>query len=366
MKIVFYEPQCKGIEHNKFISSTIRMVQRIFPDAEFVLFAESELCENLSKEFVFKQIITFTLPGLTNSRLRNVRISLNFEKNNIKKIKQIGCDKLICLSVSMYTIFEISKSLKNIPVYAFFHGILESLTQKYRPYNMLYWVKPILQHESSNIHNIVLGDCIKNNLIEKIPSLTRSTVSVDHVYPCIINEIKPMNEKIRFAGIGFGLKEKGSDFIFELSEKFSEKAEFVHIGKMDNGLVPEKTNVRIPAKDTPLSTQEFDQMVDSIDYGLYFYDLEKYKLTASGAIFDALTHGKPVICLCTTYFEYIFKKLGSVGYLCDSKEEMISVVRSIIEEHDELKYLEQQKTIEANIWKFSEDEIQKRLKEILR
>lgn len=364
MTIVFYEPQCKGIEHSKFISTTIRMIKKIYPNAEFVLVAEKELSETIQR-FEFKQVITFELPQHTNSHLKNVKNALSFEKENLKKIKEIPCDKLICLSVSMYTLYQISKLLKKVPVYVFFHGILESLTGEYRFYNLLYWLKPVLMNENKNVTNIVLGECIKNNLIKKIPSIAKSTESVDLVYPTEINKLKTLNKKICFAGIGFGLKAKSSEFIFELANIFNQKAEFIHIGKMDETLIPKKTNVQIPAKKIPLSTKDFDTMIDSIDYGLYFYDSDKYKLTASGAIFDALTHGKPVICLRTTYFEYVFDKLGDVGFLCNSRDEMISVMNEIIENHDEQKYLEQQKNITCNIWKFSEQEIEKQLKLIL-
>lgn len=366
MKILFYEPQCKGIEHLKFISSTIRCVQNIFPESECELFCEDELCKNLQKDFYFSGTATFSLPAYTSNRVKKVIRFLNFEKKNIKKIKKCGADKIICLSASMYTVHYFSKYMKSERVYMFFHGILENLNHKYRIYNALYWLKPVMRRTSPNITNIVLGEDIKNNFIKIIPNLASSTFFVDHVYPMKnINMTKSFGNKIKFAGIGFGNKAKGSEFIFDLGERFHDSAEFLHIGSMDCSLIPVRTSVNVLGKDSPIEPEAFESAIDRIDFGLFFYDSSKYKLTASGAVFDALTHGKPVICLKNAYFEYVFDKLGDVGYLCESKDEMISVIQGIIDRHDIHKYLEQQRTIASGIWRFSEKEIEKQLKLIL-
>lgn len=366
MKIAFYEPLCKGIEHLKFLSLTIRMIQKNFPNSQFYLFAESELAKNLQKSLSFDCVVSITNFQETGSRINNLINGNKIELSNIKLICSYKIDKVICTSVSYYTLKNLRNFKNKTDIYVFYHGILESLGTKYKPYNMLFWFRKELEHLNRNIKNIVLGECIKENLLKEIPNLRNNVFSVDLIYPDTDSQPKSMNDKINFAGVGFGKKEKGSDLIFELAGKFSDVADFTHIGKMDKELIPNDTKVNILGKDHPLNSDDFETALRNCDYGLLFYDNTKYRFTASGAIFDILTQHKPIICLKNTYFNYVFDKMGDIGYLCDNKEEMFSVISTIIDNHDDNLYRQKQQNIIDNIYKFSETEYEKQLNAIFK
>lgn len=361
MKIAFYEPLCKGIEHFKFLSLTISVIKRIFPSAQFYLFAEKSLSENLANEIEFEAIYPLSFINESKSRIKNFVFANEHERSNLKLIKSINFDKIICTSASFYTIKNLRIIQAKSEVYVFYHGILESLASKYKPYNMLYWFRKELKRIDKSIINIVLGDCIKENLLKEIPTLKDSVFAVDLVYPDSNNEPKTMNERIEFAGVGFGKKDKGSEIIFELDEKFSELANFSHIGMMDKELIPNSTKVNVLGKNKPLDSESFDAALKKCDYGLLFYDSSKYRFTASGAIFDIITQHKPVICLSNTYFKYVFDKMGDIGFLCENKDELFNIISDIIRTHDDSLYIEKQKNIMDNIYKFSEFEYEKQL-----
>ena len=78
-----------------------------------------------------------------------------------------------------------------------------------------------------------------------------------------------------------------------------------------------------------VSIAEMRTRIDQLDFILFFYNSETYRLTASGTIFDAISRKKPIIALRNDYFEYIFNKFGSIGYLVDSIEEMATLIQHI-------------------------------------
>ena len=75
-------------------------------------------------------------------------------------------------------------------------------------------------------------------------------------------------------------------------------------------------------KDNFIERKEFENLISDIDYALYFYTKDKYKITASGAVLDAINARKPIIALKNDYFSYLFGKYGQIGYLFESIEEM--------------------------------------------
>lgn len=66
----------------------------------------------------------------------------------------------------------------------------------------------------------------------------------------------------------------------------------------------------------------YNSYVKQMDAYLMMYKLGSYKMTASGALLEAIWNEKPVFALRNVYFEYMFKKFGDLGYLADSIEEL--------------------------------------------
>ena len=62
---------------------------------------------------------------------------------------------------------------------------------------------------------------------------------------------------------------------------------------------------------------------------LYLYPTSSYKLTASGAILDAIKLKKPIICLNNDYFKYIMQN-DAIGYMANNIYEIADTIKQLI------------------------------------
>lgn len=87
--------------------------------------------------------------------------------------------------------------------------------------------------------------------------------------------------------------------------------------------------IDIPTLNRELPRSEYDNRLLKLDYILFFYDINSYRVTASGAIMDALAMKKPIIALKNDYFEYLFDKFGPIGFLVDDISQMVELTNKI-------------------------------------
>ncbi|WP_164123652.1 hypothetical protein [Sphingobacterium sp. xlx-130] len=185
---------------------------------------------------------------------------------------------------------------------------------------------------------IVLGDSIKANLQHYFKDIHLcKVISIDHPYFYEHKDIS--NEEcleIRKVGIvGAISNSKGFldfvDFSYKLRlNPFVSKISVVGIGR-HNYNVCDYTNIEFAFKRGYFATHsEFNIEVAKLDVILFFYNMESYKLTCSGALFDAVNHNKIVISLRNDYFDYMFNKYGPIGVLCNSVDEMIQALNNIV------------------------------------
>ena len=86
-----------------------------------------------------------------------------------------------------------------------------------------------------------------------------------------------------------------------------------------------KTGKRMPF-------EQYSGYVKQMDAYLLMYDLGSYKMTASGALLEAIWNERPIFALRNVYFEYMFEKFGALGMLADSVEELANVINSLTNE----------------------------------
>ena len=96
-----------------------------------------------------------------------------------------------------------------------------------------------------------------------------------------------------------------------------------HIGRIFDDVILDKKMICCPFSSNKLIPRnDFINKIAELDYILFLYPQNSYKFTASGAIFDAFLLGKPIIALQNDYFNYLFEKAGSVGFLLDNIESL--------------------------------------------
>jgi hypothetical protein len=82
-------------------------------------------------------------------------------------------------------------------------------------------------------------------------------------------------------------------------------------------------------------------------YAVWTGNPAHYELTASATFLDTLSYIAPGIFYRNDYVESYFERMGDIGYLCDSYEEMFAVVRGIMEKFPAERYAAQCKNILA-------------------
>ncbi len=192
---------------------------------------------------------------------------------------------------------------------------------------------------SNDISYIVLGDCIIDNLNKLISKQKiNHFFSLDHPFiPYnIVSSENQKSSQIKVGTVGELNSYKGAEEYVRLLQMIPfevlRKVEFYSIGSVTSQYTElTKNNVIIPGNGHRLSRSEFDNYVEKLDYILFFYGNDKYKLIASGAIFDAIKYKKPIIALENTYFNYLTNKFGKIGYLCKDIKQMSKVIMQLSE-----------------------------------
>jgi len=370
-KIIFYEPQCKGIEHIVFNSSILQIFYNIFGGAcAFELYAEADHSRLLAGQVTDIQFKKNTIRIIEHKSKTGIAAGILYEFWTMLRISLATPDYLICLSVTPWTVL-FGKNLlryKNTNIILFFHSMLEALYTRYRFWRYFYWLRPALECKSENCVNIVPGENIQEELRRFVPSV--SFEWIDHPYPAVqdIKELS-LDGVLKFASTGFGSRKKGTGNFFALDGAlcaYRGKIELHYVGQLlEEGIIPDNSGVSIHGGSAPLSPKEFSAYINEMHYCVYCYPAGAYRLTQSGAMLDALTHYKPVIALKNACFEYMFSKMGNIGYLCATMEEIAGVIKKIVDEKDSALYREQQKNIMNGLRYFSLETVEYQVRKII-
>jgi len=192
----------------------------------------------------------------------------------------------------------------------------------------------------SNAYVLVLGDSIKNNLVELFPKIGNNIISICH--PMVdFNQAdwttKKRGDKLVIGTVGIMNMAKGIDSLIRLSELLQEdiiagKLELRCVGRV-SGITPsDYPLIKWIGSSDFLSREEFNDNIQELDYILYLYS-DSYKFCASGAILDALICHRPIISLRNNYFDYILNG-AKIGYLLSSVDSVCSTIRRLIDTNE--------------------------------
>ena len=289
--------------------------------------------------------------------LKNTNLIFNYaSENNISYIFIFSITTVTLWSIKLHLLFS-----KNVKCVIVPHGIIETILQRpkiWHPSELIFWFNfPFCFFNSKRVRYLVLGEPIREGLIKTKPFLAGYVISID--LPYIFKESSGIRnsfgDKIVFGSFGVGNIAKGSKNFFRIARdifnlKLIKKCSFVLIGYLGiaNLKKIDHDNVLIPSFDTPLSLTEYSVLAKEIDYALFFYEKDYYRLMGSGSLFDAISYCKPVIALRTPIFEYYFNKMGDIGYLCDSYEEILELIKTIIKSPPIERYNQQLENIRIN------------------
>ena len=237
---------------------------------------------------------------------------------------------------------------KNIII--IFHGELEFFITSI-PFYKLHYIYRVFNYlsfkyllKNSNIRILLLGDSIKNNLLEIFPQVANQIISINHPYIFSgesSNSIK-LNEQLTIGTVGLLIPEKGLYKLFDISKALEKEIEgnqlkIKVIGKVPSFVNKENYNEITWMPNEYIPRDIFDKEIETLDFILFLYPTNSYKLIASGALLDAISKEKPIIALHNSYFEECFAQ-HKVGYLCESVEEIIKTIRHLITTENQTLY----------------------------
>lgn len=217
------------------------------------------------------------------------------------------------------------------------------------------------------LNYLALSPYIEERLSRQLPRITQHVKSIDLPYFFEI-EKKPRRferDIIRFGAFGVGSRYKSADIFFRISREVVSShtrfaPEFVLVGFLD----PEVSHklkddsVIVPPFEVPFSRESFADLAKSVDYAIF---PSYYQLAVSSALMDAFSYAKPIIALKQPLFEYYFKAMGDIGYLCESYEDMKDLIFAILEETPTERYLTQQRNIVEGREQFSPTAVSRQL-----
>lgn len=220
------------------------------------------------------------------------------------------------------------------------HGELEYLIQDVPKNKPIFIYKNLLQRFfknkiSNNINIIALGESIRDKLIDLYPKNNNAVVSMEHPYFFKkVSDERQLSLPVKMGIVGAIGENKGMSSFIELSERLKDlimekKLELYVIGKHDYKIENYSLINFIAKANTAIPSNEYNEAIKELNVILFFYEKNQYQLTASGAIFDAINHEKPVIAIKNNYFNHICS-YGKIGYLCEDINEMENMIRKFV------------------------------------
>lgn len=189
---------------------------------------------------------------------------------------------------------------------------------------------------SKYLNIMVLGDQILENVKTSMPNRSKYFFAYEHPYFTFDqSSTKGTNLDVQHIKIGVigsvgESVERGFDNILSFASMLNTEPtiEFRIIGRIPKrlaGLLP--ANVKVyNDSDRLIPKDEYDQLVDELDYIYLPYPIGSFMYTASGAILEALFKNKGIIMHRNAYSTYLADRYGEFGYFIDglSDDEILS------------------------------------------
>jgi glycosyltransferase involved in cell wall biosynthesis len=335
--IAFFEPRCTGIVHLDSASSIIDMFAKIFPQHTLVFYTEKTHGEFTKQRTTAKfEQININVPKPPRNRWERLK-EIFWDFDMMRKIRKTKPEYIVCMGNTWQIVLFAKLFQKNQKTVFFFHSLEKEIKANVPAYKTVWWFRRSLEWKINSHVEIVFGESILREIAKIRPKLRFKSIDLPRL-PCY-DEKSPLSLAVsppaKFAVLGGGItddisaiflleqKLKGMPEDFELHFKCSPD----YIARNGNVKIPDDSKVK--TKYGYLSPEELDAYINMMDFCVFLYPSNYYLFTASGSLLEALAHLKPVVALRNPYFDYVFGKMGNIGYLCDSVDEMADVIKEL-------------------------------------
>jgi hypothetical protein len=346
-------------------SALLAVIRCAFPERKVLFLAEEQHLEQVRQNAITSQLSNvdykaIDIPPRYSSSLSRQSAEYQLCKMVFELAVQNRTGKVLFCSITspgLIAIKMLLRTFNQIRAIVIPHSILEKVIRRpsLRIGEMFFWFRvPMLFANTDQIHYLVLGPSIKEQLCQLFPRLKPYVGAIDHPYNFKYpdNCTSSLNDTITFGSFGVGHRGKGTEMLFNLAEEVREmrteyQSKFVLIGPIIDKRISARQSdaVNVPSANKLMSRCDYDYYAKTIHYSLFFYKPTSYRLTASGALFDAFSYVKPIIAIRNPFFEYYFKIMGDIGYLCDNYDQVKTIIIDILNNKVSDHYQLQQQNI---------------------
>lgn len=219
------------------------------------------------------------------------------------------------------------------------HGDVEYLVngdkQFWKPwfwFGMIYKFSFAYLVRRSGVRLIALSESIKQNVLQIYPQIEANMISINHPYlfhdeESLEKDTSVADKRLTIGVLGRLDKTRGLDDFLYIVKHFKADLEAGALVLKSIGGRPFGLDVDIWKEVEwgdirPMSREDFDAKVLSLDYILCLYPVNSYRLTASGVAMDSLEYLKPIIGL-KNHFLSAMPHSEEIGFLYDTVDGVI-------------------------------------------
>jgi hypothetical protein len=361
--VIMAELQMQGEKHVQVNSGLLKIVKNVFADKPLIVFCDNQHQTSILKNNVDVSLVkfeTFKYTGdkevrkiwLLSKIIREVSLSLKI----FRRAKHENSKLIVFFSAFPFTALFLNFFAKIFEqrIIICLHGDIGVLSLKRNKFTIRVFrntIKFFFITRSSKTVLLFYGQPISEKFFEMYPSFRKdNTITIDHPYNYeIVDKLDSYsNSNIVIANIGTGIMNKNSHLFYKLAEMQRDsinlgRVKFVQIGNISSEVQSYSNKYVDLVNDNKFIPFDiFEEKVRQADYFIYFFSENTlYDLCPSGTFFDALKYRKPIISLSNPFFKYYFEKLGNIGYLCNSVDEMSVLITEIIENKRDENYFNQ-------------------------
>lgn len=341
-RIVFFNATLDDNIHEMIDSSLIVAFAQKTPVDVFFLERRSSIVENLIKN-------TFSLSNIKFHPLYNIKQS-GAIKDLIAAVLELylllfkGDRKslYVCSYANMFSryLLNIGSKMTGKKVLICAHSELETVvTCKLKGAG--YWAQLMgffyRLKLAPRLRIMVLGDSILDELRKHVSEENfKKFISIIHPYFHSINpKCKSLSSDvvhIGVVGVVSRSAQRGFDNLMSFALKINKKCNVrIHIiSRIDKELqrqLPQSVIIENPAE-RYLPKEEYEFLIQQMDYLYFPYPKDAFKLTASGAIFESIAGLRPPLMHSNHFFIYLAREYGDFGMFVDqlSDDEFLKTI----------------------------------------
>lgn len=350
-RILFAELSMTGVYHAGVNSGLIRVMRKVFPEAEPVFYGEKSHTEACRGRLADVRIRFRKLPFFPAARKSTLLLRdflgcfyAFWILAAARKTDAVFINNL--LPLTHWTLFLWNKLFRR-RLFITLHGQMEAFRSDTPLRGTKHYFRltgPIFRRDRSTRY-VILGEPVYREIARLFSPRPRPVV-IDHPYDYDYRAEPPVYAyPLRFGQIGTGNRGKGTQHLFELGERLREeieagKIEISLIGRLDPELRA-SANPWVKWHEEPLSAPDFEREINRLHYALLLRDAQTGRATPSGSFFDAVKYGKPFLSLDHPFVAHYAGRFPGCGEVYSSVEEVADAIRGLVRANDASAYRRQ-------------------------